>query len=105
MAASASEFRLLEFVKQVNPSIEEDLYKKTLGSLIDECLKNPTCSKKLPKRHHHLLELCNEFRIFSVHPKTELMTQNEAISVVNLAFSFILDERLRHIAMEEAKAT
>lgn len=105
MAASAIEFRLLEFMKQVNPDIGENLREKTLGSLINECLNDPTYYKKLPKRHHPLLELCNEFRIFSVHPKTESITQNEAISIINLAFSFILDERLRYIPTEEVKTS
>ena len=100
MAASAIEFRLVEFMKQVNPDTKEDFGKRTLGSLIDECLKDPVYSKKLPERHHPLLELCNEFRVFSVHPKTELIGQNEALSVINLAFSFVLDERVRKIVTE-----
>ncbi len=98
MAASAIEFRLLDFMKRVNPTIGDELERRTLGSLIDECLKDPLYSKKLPERHRPLLELCNQFRIFSVHPKTELVGQNEAMSVINLAFSFILDERLRRVS-------
>lgn len=100
MAASAIEFRLLEFMKQANPDAKEDFERRTLGSLVEECLKEPVYSKKLPERHRPLLELCNQFRIFSVHPKTELIGQNEAISVINLAFSFILDERVRKTAKE-----
>jgi len=95
MAASAIEFRLLDFMKRINPDTSTELDRKPLGSLIKDCLENPVYSKKLPEWHHPLLTLCNEFRVFSVHPKTELIGQNEAISVILLAFSFILDERLR----------
>lgn len=94
MATSTIEFRLLDFMKRINTESSKELEKKTLGYLIDECLRNPIYCDKLPERHHPLLKLCNEFRIFSVHPKTEFVTQNEAISVINLAFSFILDPRL-----------
>ncbi len=94
MAVSAIEFRLLEFMKQISASAK-DLETKPLGFLIDECLTNAAYTKELPERHRPLLLLCNQFRIFSVHPKTELIGQNEATSVINLAFSFILDSRIR----------
>jgi hypothetical protein len=98
MAVSAIEFRLLDFMKQLTPDASE-LDKLTLGQLIGECLdaKKPY-SSWLPDRHRPLLELCNKFRIFSVHPKTTLIGQNEAISVINLAFSFILDPQMRKVS-------
>lgn len=100
MAVSAIEFRLLDFMKQLTPDAPE-LDRLTLGKLIEECLdeKKPY-SAKLPDRHRPLLELCNKFRIFSVHPKTELINQNEAISVINLAFSFILDPQMRKVSAD-----
>jgi hypothetical protein len=100
MAVSAIEFRLLDFMKQLTPDAPE-LDRLTLGKLIEECLdeKKPY-SAKLPDRHRPLLELCNKFRIFSVHPKTELIRQNEAISVINLAFSFILDPQMRKVSAD-----
>ncbi len=100
MAVSAIEFRLLEFMRQVNASALKELETKPLGFLIDECLTNAVYSKVLPERHRPLLSLCNQFRIFSVHPKTELIGQNEAMSVINLAFSFILDSRIRKASRE-----
>jgi hypothetical protein len=100
MAVSAIEFRLLDFMKQLTPEAT-DLDKLTLGSLIGECLdpKKPY-SAKLPDQHRPLLELCNKLRIFSVHPKTTLIGQNEAISVINLAFSFILDPQMRKVSAD-----
>jgi hypothetical protein len=101
MAASAIEFRLVDFMNQVNPGNKEELQRKPLGSLIGECLDDKSAySKRLPKRHRALLELCNQFRIFSVHPKTEVLGQNEAMSAINLAFSFILDPRMREVSSE-----
>jgi hypothetical protein len=101
MAASAIEFRLLDFMAQLEPAKREEFEKKPLGSLISECLdENSVYSKKLPKRHRPLLELCNEFRIFSVHPKTEVVGVNEAMSAINLAFSFILDPRMRKVTLD-----
>ena len=101
MAATAIEFRLVDFMDQINPGNKEALQRKPLGTLIDECLdRDSAYSKKLPKRHRALLELCNQFRIFSVHPKTEILGQNEAMSAINLAFSFILDPRIRKISLE-----
>lgn len=98
MAASAIEFRLLEFMKQLTP--EEDFEKETLGSLIQQCLDpDKPYAKKLPDRHRPLLELCNKYRIFSVHPSTTMIGQNEALSVINLAFSFILDPQVRKASM------
>lgn len=94
MAVSAIEFRLVDFMKQLKP--DADIEKLTLGSLIQECLDtDKPYSKKLPDRHRGLLELCNKLRIFSVHPSTTMIGQNEALSVVNLAFSFILDPQMR----------
>lgn len=99
MAVSAIEFRLHDFMKQLTPEAELD--KLTLGQLMGECLdeKKPYLNR-LPDRHRPLLELCNKFRIFSVHPKTTILGQNEAISVINLAFSFILDPQMRKVSAD-----
>jgi hypothetical protein len=40
MAVSAIEFRLLEFMKQINPSASKELERRPLGSLIEECLSS-----------------------------------------------------------------
>jgi hypothetical protein len=98
MAASAIEFRLLDFMKRISPSSSKELEQKPLGSLIQNCLSDPAYSAKLPERHRPLLQLCNEYRVFSVHPKMEHINQNEAIAVISLAFSFILDKRLTKVA-------
>jgi hypothetical protein len=99
MAASAIEFRLLEFMKKLTP--DADFEKATLGSLIQECLDpDKPYAKKLPDRHRPLLDLCNKYRIFSVHPSTTAIGQNEALSVINLAFSFILDPQVRKVSTD-----
>jgi hypothetical protein len=99
MAASAIEFRLLEFMKKLTP--QEDFEKETLGSLIQQCLDpDKPYFKRLPDRHRPLLELCNKYRIFSVHPSTTPIGQNEALSVINLAFSFILDPQVRKVSVD-----
>jgi hypothetical protein len=101
MAASAIEFRLLDFMKQLTPQAAAELDELPLGALIKWCLnKEKPYANKLPERHRPLLELCNEFRIFSVHPKTQMISHNEAISVINLAFAFILDPQMRKVSMD-----
>ncbi|MHC3129530.1 MAG: hypothetical protein IBV52_05575 [Candidatus Bathyarchaeota archaeon] len=95
MAVSAIEFRLfsLMMTKCPNPKLEE----LTLGQLIREYLDN---TKKyggvIPKKHKPLLEHCNVYRIFSVHPKREKITRSIATSIINMTFAFLLDKELKH---------
>lgn len=94
MSVSAIEFRLLDLMMSVTSDSKlEDL---TLGQLIREYLNNKKRYKNIiPKKHEALLELCNTYRIFSVHPKKEEITKAIANSILNLSFMFLLDKKLK----------
>jgi hypothetical protein len=97
MAVSAIEFRLLSLMKSVKPNPKLDEY--TLGDLIWEYLQHKDEYENIiPNKHKPLLELCNQYRIFSVHPKKEKITRSIATSIINMAFAFLLDEELKHKA-------
>jgi len=92
MSVSAIEFRLLNLMQSVksNPKLE----KLTLGALINEYLLNKKEYKNIiPKKHEPLLNLCNTYRIFSVHPKKEKITRAIATSIINMTFAFLLDKK------------
>lgn len=100
MSVSVIEFRLLSLMtsKCPDPKLEE----LTLGQLIREYLDN---KKKygniIPKKHEPLLEHCNTYRIFSVHHKKEKITRPIATSIINMTFTFLLDEKLKRKAEEK----
>jgi hypothetical protein len=94
MSVSAIEFRLLKLMHSV--SQDPELEELTLGQLITEYIKNKEKYKGIiPKKHEQLLWLCNTYRIFSVHPKTERITRNVANSILNLTFEFLLAKELK----------
>ncbi|ATZ61366.2 MAG: hypothetical protein BME93_04610 [Methanosarcinales archaeon Met12] len=94
MSVSAIEFRLLNLLKSVKP--DSKLEGLTLGQLIGEYQENKEkYGNIIPKEHRPLIELCNVYRIFSVHPKKEKINRQTAVSVLNLAFKFLLDERTK----------
>lgn len=94
MSVSAIEFRLLQLMKSTNP--ESKLEEMTLGQLIEEYLKNKgEYQNVIPEKHEPLLRLCNTYRIFSVHPKTEEINKRVAESVLNLTLEFLLDRSLK----------
>lgn len=96
MAVTSIEFKLLDILKSVNQENADKLEEFTLGTLINEYLKNKVKYKNvIPKRHEPLLELCNTYRIFSVHPKKEKVGSRIAESVLNLTFEFLLDKTLK----------
>ena len=88
MAVSAIEDRLSSLMKNKNPDI--NLEDKTLGELINMCLTQDEYKDVVDREHRPLLQLCNEYRIFSVHPKRKRITRRIAVSVINLAFEFLL---------------
>jgi hypothetical protein len=93
MSVSAIEFRLLDLMQSIKP--DPKLEKYTLGGLITEYLDNkPEYKNVIPEKHEPLLELCNTYRIFSVHPKKERITRQITTSIINMAFAFLLDEEL-----------
>lgn len=96
MAVTSIEHKLLGILKSANPENADKLEKTTLGELVNEYLKNKEKYKNvIPKRHESLLNLCNTYRIFSVHPKEEKINNRIADSVLNLTFEFLLDTTLK----------
>lgn len=93
MSVSATESRLLKLMCLTSPALEQqELKKNTLGQLIREYVDNRDKYKNVvPKRHEPLLQLCNTYRIFSVHPKKQQIKSGEANSILNLAIEFLTD--------------
>lgn len=94
MAVSAIESRLLNLMLSVNPNSR--LEELTLGELIREYIDHKKDYRNIiPKKHEPLLNLCNTYRIFSVHPKKEQITKAIATSILNMTFTFLFDESMR----------
>ena len=92
MAVSAVESRLLKLMSIVNPEVANELGNKPFGSLISEYTDNKKVYKLIvPKRHESLLELCNEYRILSVHPKRKVIRKTILNSIFNLSLEFLTD--------------
>lgn len=98
MSVSAIENRLLILMKQFNPAEKDKLDKMTLGQMITEYLEHEdnTYHNLLHSRHKPLLQLCNTYRIFSVHPKEERINKKVATSILNLTLEFLLDKATRY---------
>lgn len=68
----------------------------TFGTLIKFFYENidaPILSNyKWLKDFKYLLEICNHYRIFSVHAKGKYITNRVAIAVLNLTFEFLLSK-------------
>ena len=93
MSVSAIESRLLKLMCLTNPESEQELVKKTLGGLITEYVQNKGKYKNVvPEKHEPLLQLCNTYRTFSVHPKKQKITGRLASSILNLAIEFLIDQ-------------
>lgn len=94
MSVSAIESRLFSLMMSKHP--DPKLEKLTLGQLIKEYLDDKEkYGKVIPKKHEPLLEHCNVYRIFSVHPKREKITRSIATSIINMTFAFLLDEKMK----------
>lgn len=93
MSVSAAESRLLKLMCLVNPDSKQELEKKTLGQLIFEYVNSKDEYKNIvPEKHEPLLQLCNTYRTFSVHPKKQKITGMIASSILNLAIEFLVDQ-------------
>ena len=93
MSVSAAESRLLKLMCLARPDSERELEKKTLGQLIYEYVNNKDSYKNVvPEKHEPLLQLCNTYRTFSVHPKKQKITSRLATSILNLAIEFLTDQ-------------
>lgn len=93
MSVSAIEFRLFSLMMSIKP--DPKLEELTLGQLIREYLDNKDeYDNIIPKKHEPLLELCNIYRVFSVHPKKEKINKPIASSILNMTFMFLFDKKL-----------
>lgn len=93
MSVSAVESRLLKLMCLASPGSERALEKKTLGQLIVEYTENKGEYKNVvPDKHEPLLQLCNTYRTFSVHPKKQRIKGTVASSILNLAIEFLTDQ-------------
>jgi hypothetical protein len=92
MSVSAVESRLLKLMSLANHDAIPKLEEMTLGQLITEYMQNKEAYKNVvPKKHKALLELCNTYRIFSVHPMKEDISAGIASSILNLSLAFLTD--------------
>ena len=102
MSVSTIEFRLYSLMMSKCP--DSKLEELTLGQLIREYLENKQkYGKVIPKKHEPLLEHCNTYRIFSVHPKKERINKLVASSILNMTFLFLLDKKLKREIKGEGK--
>ena len=99
MSVSAVESRLHRIVQKEKPL----LYKKfglasfplgTLFRIVDTNKKYKLVKQKLPEKYFSLIDLCNSYRIFSAHPKKELMNYQDSISIFGLSISFLLSQEV-----------
>jgi hypothetical protein len=96
MSVSAVESRLLKLMCLASPKSEKELEEKTLGQLIFEYINNKDQYKNVvPKRHEHLLQLCNTYRTFSVHPKKQKVDGMVTHSILNLTIAFLTDQNTK----------
>ena len=102
MSVSAIEYRLLSLM--MSTCSELKLKELTLGQLIREYLDDKKkYGNVIPKKHEPLLNHCNTYRIFSVHPKKEKINKPVASSILNMTFLFLLDKKLKREIKEEGK--
>lgn len=93
MSVSAIESRLLKLMCLVSPDLEPQLEKKTLGQLITDYIQNKGKYKDVvPEKHEPLLQLCNTYRTFSVHPKKQKIQPALARSILSLSILFLTDQ-------------
>jgi hypothetical protein len=92
MAVTAIESRLLGWMQKVNPTDQLDAL--TLGQLVNKVVNEKQYSDTFPNKHKPLLQLCNQYRVFSVHPKAETINKRVASSILNLSLEFLFDETL-----------
>ena len=99
MSVSAVESRLLLLMNSLCPNSKTRYGKlikeSSLGQLVGEYLDNEEKYNNIvPPRHRTLLQHCNNIRIFSAHPKKEIIDKSDATSILYMAFRFLLDENV-----------
>jgi len=99
MAVSAVEFRLHYMIKNTDKKLYSEQFEKaTLGQLIQVFDKKEYTDNNydkikqlMPDRHRPLVQLLNQYRILSAHPKEVNVTPQIAESILNLSFAFLID--------------
>jgi hypothetical protein len=93
MSVCAIESRLLALMKSASTSEEcKELDELPLGALIRRYLSEDRYRQLIHKKHRPLLELCNTYRVFSVHPKPETVPKSTSDAILRLAISFLLEQ-------------
>lgn len=104
LSVSAMESRLFEILKRENINFLESIAKKqnkninefTFGTLFNIYLDHKNeFNNIIPEKHESIFKVCNEFRIFSAHPKNEYLRYNNANTILSAVFDFLLDSRLK----------
>ncbi len=94
MSVSSIESRL--YTLMYSKSLDEKLKDLTLGQLIKEYSDHKsTYHNVIPKKHQPLLEYCNTYRVFSVHPKEEKITRSNATVILCMTCSFLFDKNMK----------
>ena len=99
MAVSAVEARVGEFIRRKRKSLfDKHFQTATFGQLIqvfDDRHYNDTkfesLKRLMPDKHKPLVQLLNHCRVFSAHPKSEVVTSQAAEAILKLAFTFMID--------------
>ena len=95
MSVSAAEGRLHLMVQHELPGQykKDKLAKAPLGTLLNQISSNKKYKKikeRLSEKFPSLLTMCNHYRIFSAHPKQEVMNYQDALAIFGLVMSFLL---------------
>lgn len=99
MAVSAVESRIVELISRKNRAIYIATFSRaTLGQLIQVFdarmythARFSGIKKLMPEKHKPLLTLLNQYRVFSAHPKDDVITAQIAEAILHLAFCFMID--------------
>ena len=111
MAVSAVENRIIEVIKRKNKGLYDKVfYKFTLGQLIQVFDTDKYKEKRykrikalMPEKHKPLVALLNQYRIFSVHPKEQIISSQIAEAILHLSFSFMIDAEMCPYNAKELK--
>lgn len=98
MAVSAVESRLHSKIKKIDETLyAENFESKTLGQLLQLFNKDTNnakyyeIKKLMPEKYYPLIQLLNQYRILSAHPKNSSIEPQIAESILNLSFAFLTD--------------
>lgn len=102
MAVSAVEYRLHRLIEKKNKKLYNQNFKNaTLGGIIKLFKQDDYKEKKfahlkslLPEKHKPLMFMLNNYRIFSAHPKEEVISHQTAKTILSFSFLLLLDNKL-----------